>query len=179
MTERPVDVAKAISVGIAATDRGDYHGALQIFSAIYQSMPADKMPDGLSAYGLCLARVEGKRKMAADLCQKAIQLQSYEGRHWANLVRVYIVAKNRRKAVETLDDSLRKLRNDPELIRVRQEIGYRQAPMLTFLPRQNPINKLFGLYAARLARRGKIIAIVVASLLYVGIVGAIFKLIVK
>ncbi len=105
MTERPVDVAKAISVGIAATDRGDYQGALQIFSAVYQSVPADKMPDGLSAYGLCLARVEGKRKMGADLCQKAIQLQSYEGRHWANLVRVYIAAKNRRKAVETLDDS--------------------------------------------------------------------------
>jgi energy-converting hydrogenase Eha subunit C len=51
--------------------------------------------------------------------------------------------------------------------------------MLTFLPRQNPINKFFSLYAARLARRGKIIVIVVASLLYVGIVGAIFKIIVK
>ncbi len=74
---------------------------------------------------------------------------------------------------------LKKLRNDPELIRVRQEIGYRQAPMLTFLPRRNPINKFFGLYAVRLARRGKIILIVVASLLYVGIIGAIFKLIVK
>ena len=179
MTERPLDVAKAISVGIAATDRGDYQSGLQIFSAVYQSVPADKMPDGLSAYGLCLARVEGKRKMAADLCHKAIQLQSYEGRHWANLVRVYITAKNRKKAVETLDDSLKKLRNDPELIRVRQEIGYRQAPMLTFLPRRNPINKFFGLYAARLARRSKIILIVVASLLYVGIIGAIFKLIVK
>ena len=117
--------------------------------------------------------------MAADLCHKAIQLQSYEGRHWANLVRVYIVAKNRRKAVETLDDSMRKLRNDPELLRVRQEIGYRQAPMLTFLPRQNPINKWFGLYASRLARRSKIIVIVLATLIYVGIIGAIFKLIVK
>jgi tetratricopeptide (TPR) repeat protein len=179
MTDSPVDIAQAVNVGIAATDRGDYQGALKIFSAVYTNVQADKMPDGLSAYGLCLARVEGKRKMAADLCQKAIKLQSYEGKHWANLVRVYIVAKNRKKAVETLDDSFRKLRNDPELIRVRQEIGYRQSPMLTFLPRQNPINKFFSLYASRLARRGKIILIVVASLLYVGIVGAIFKLIVK
>jgi tetratricopeptide (TPR) repeat protein len=179
MTELPAGAAKAISVGIEATDRGDFHGALKIFSEVYTTVSPDRMPDGLSSYGLCLARVEGKRKMAADLCQKAIQLQSYDGRHWANLVRVYIVAKNRKKAVETLDDSLRKLRNDPDLIRVRQEIGYRQAPMLTFLPRRNPINKLFGLYAARLARRSKIIVIVIASLLYVGIVGAIFKLIVK
>ncbi len=149
-------------MGIAATERGDFQGALKIFSAVYKSTKADKMPDGLSAYGLCLARVEGKRKMAADLCQKAIQLQSYEGRHWANLVHVYIVANNRKKAVETLDDSLRKLRNDPELIRVRQEI-----------------NKLFGLYAARLARRSKIILIIVASLLYLGMIVGVFKLIVK
>lgn len=174
-----MDIAQAVNVGIAATDRGDYEGALKIFSAVYTTVPADKLPDGLSAYGLCLARVEGKRKVGAELCQKAIQLQSYEAKHRANLVRVYIVAKNRKRAVETLDDSLRKLRNDPELIRVRQEIGYRQAPMLTFLPRRNPINKFFGLYAARLARRSKIIVIVIASLLYIGIVGAIFKLIVK
>src|SRR5262249_6606842 len=132
-----------------------------------------------SSYALCLARVEGKRKMAADLCQKAIKLQAYEGKHWANLVRVYIAAKNRKKAVETLDGSMKKLRNDPELLRVRQEIGYRQAPMLTFLPRQNPINKAFSLYASRLARRAKIILIVIASLLYAGIIAAIFKLIVK
>ena len=174
-----MEVAQAISVGIAATERGDYQSALKIFSAVYTTVPADKMPDGLSAYGLCLARVEGKRKMAADLCQKAIQLQSYEGKHRANLVRVYITAKNRKKAVETLDDSMRRLKNDPELIRVRQEIGYRQAPMLTFLPRQNPINKFFGIYASRLARRSKIILIVVSTLMYVGIIGAIFKMIVK
>lgn len=179
MTETPLDVAQAVSVGIAATDRGDYQGALKILSAVYTSVAADKLPDGLSSYGLCLARVEGKRKMGAELCQKAIQLQSYEARHRANLVRVYIVAKNRKKAVETLDDSMKKLRNDPELLRVREEIGYRQAPMLTFLPRQNPINKFFSRHASRLARRSKIIVIVIAALAYVGIVGAIFKMIVK
>ena len=174
-----MDIAQAVNVGIAATDRGDYQGALKIFSAVYTTIPADKMPDGLSSYGLCLARVEGKRKMGAELCQKAIQLQSYEAKHRANLVRVYIVAKNRKKAVETLDDSMRKLRNDPELLRVRQEIGYRQAPMLTFLPRQNPINKFFGIYAARLARRSKIIVIVIAALMYIGVIAAVFKMIVK
>jgi tetratricopeptide (TPR) repeat protein len=179
MTDLPLDVPQMLNAGIAATDRGDFANALRVLSAVYTKVPADKMPDGLSSYGLCLARVEGKRKQGAELCQKAIQLQSYEGRHRAHLVRIYIAAQNRKKAVETLDDSLRRLRNDPELIRVRQEIGYRQAPQLTFLSRRNPINKFFGLYAARLARRSKIILIVVASLLYAaGIVG-IFKLIVK
>jgi len=179
MTDIPLDISKMLSLGIAATERGEYANALRVLSHVYTTVPPDKMPQGLSSYGLCLARVEGKRKLGADLCQKAILLESYEGRHRANLVRIYITAKNRKKAVDTLDDSLRKLRNDPELIRVRQEIGYRQSPQLSFLSRTNPINKLFSRYAVRLKRRGKIIAITMASLLYAGIVAAIFKLIVK
>jgi hypothetical protein len=179
MTDVPFDISQMLTVGISATDRGEYANALRILSVVYTKVPPDKMPQGLSSYGLCLARVEGKRKLGADLCQKAIQLQSYEGRHWANLVRVYITAKNRKKAVETLDDSLRKLRNDPELLRVRQEIGYRQSPQLSFLPRTNPLNKLFSRYALRLKGRGKIILIAIASLLYAAVIVGIFRLIVK
>jgi hypothetical protein len=121
-------------------------------------------------------------KARCEFCPRstpAYPLQSYEGKHRANLVRVYMVAKNRKKAVETLDDSLRKLRNDPELIRVRQEIGYRRAPSLSFLSRRNPLNKFFGLYATRLQSRAKIIVILVVSLLYIGMIVGIFRLIVK
>src|SRR5579884_1223566 len=161
MTEVPLDINKMLTLGIAATERGEYDNALRVLSAIYTKVPAEKMPQGLSSYGLCLARVEGKRKLGAELCEKAIKLESYEGRHRANLVRIYITAKNRKKAVDVLDDSLRKLRNDPELIRVRKEIGYRQSPQIGFLPRTNPINKLYSRYIARqipkVQRRGKII----------------------
>lgn len=179
MTDVPVDVNKMLSVGIAATERGEFDNALRLLSAVYTSVPAEKMPQGLSSYGLCLARVEGKRKLGAELCQKAIQLQSYDGRHHANLVRIYITAKNRKKAVDVLDDSLRRLRNDPELLRVRKEIGYRQSPQIRFLSRTNPINKLYSRYVPHLQRRGKIILITVASLLYAGAIIGIFKLIVK
>ena len=81
--------------------------------------------------------------------------------------------------MDTLDDSLRKLRNDPELLRVRREIGYRQSPQLSFLPRTNPINKLFSRYALRLKGRGKILLITIASLLYALVIFEIFRLIVK
>jgi hypothetical protein len=179
MTDFPLDISQMLNVGIAATDRGEYANALRLLSAVYTRVPPEKMPQGLSSYGLCLARVEGKRKMGADLCQKAIELQAFEGKHHANLVRIYVVAKNRRKAVDTLDDSLRKLRNDPELLRVRQEIGYRQAPQLSFLSRTNPINKLFSRYATRLRRRGRIVLIAAAVILYAAMIASIFKLIVK
>ena len=179
MTDFPLDITQMMNAGIAATDRGEYENALRVFSVLYTKVPAEKMPQGLSSYGLCLARVEGKRKLGADLCQKAIQLQSYEGRHHANLVRVYVTAQNRKKAVDVLDNSLRRLRNDPELVRVRKEIGYRQSPQLAFLPRTNPINKLYSSFVPRLKGRGKILAIAIASLIYAGFIAAIFKLIVK
>ncbi|HEY6843590.1 MAG TPA: hypothetical protein VI391_05430 [Thermoanaerobaculia bacterium] len=179
MTDLPLDINKMLTLGIAATERGEYDNALRVLSAVYTSVPAEKMPQGLSSYGLCLARVEGKRKLGAELCEKAIKLQSYEGRHRANLVRVYITAKNRKKAVDVLDDSLRRLRNDPELMRVRQEIGYRQSPQIGFLPRTNPISKLYSRYVPKLRRRGKIILIALVSLLYAGAIVGIFKLIVK
>ena len=179
MTDVPFDISQMLTVGISATVRGEYANALRILSVVYTKVPPDQMPQGLSSYGLCLARVEGKRKLGADLCQKAIQLQSYEGRHRANLVRIYITAKNRKKAVETLDDSMRKLRNDPQLLRVRAEIGYRKSPQLSFLSRKNPINKLFGRYAHTLKGRGKIILIAITSLLYAAIIFGIFRLIVQ
>lgn len=139
-------------MGIAATDRGEYAAALQLLSAVYRSTPLEKLPQGLSYYGLCLAHVERKHKQGIQLCEQAMRLESSQGKHWANLVRLYIVGKNRRKAVEILDSGLEKLGNDPALLRVRQEIGYRQAPSLSFLPRQHLLNKLFSRTASRLRR---------------------------
>lgn len=175
----PGDYSQMLNLGIAATDRGEYAAALQILQTVYGRVRQEAMPQGLSSYGLCLARVEGKRKLGAELCQKATQLEFYEGKHWANLVRIYIVAKNRRKAVETLDDSLRRLRNDPALLRVRQEIGYRKSPSLPFFSRTNPINKLYSRMARTLKKRAKLIGIVIAALLYVAIVVEVCRMIIK
>jgi predicted Zn-dependent protease len=141
-----------LRMGIAATDRGEYAAALPLLSAVYRNAPFEKFPQGLSCYGLCLAQVDRKHKQGIQLCEQAMQLESSQGRHWANLVRLYIVAKNRRKAVQILDSGLEKLGNDPALLRVRQEIGYRQSPSLGFLPRQNPLNKIFSRTAGKLRK---------------------------
>ncbi len=180
----PADVSQMLSRGIAAADRGEYAAAPQLLGTVYKLVPADKMPQGLSSYGLCLARVQKKQKMGIELCHKAMEMQFYDGMHWANLVRVYTVGNSRRKAVETLDSGLKKLGNDPALLRVRQEIGYRQAPSLTFLPRRNPVNKLFSRTASKLnpeklTRGGKVIAIITGVLLYAAMIAAVFKAIVK
>lgn len=173
------ELTQMISVGVAAAERGDYEGALKLLSNVYRLVPAEQYPQGLSAYGLSVAKAEKKNKIGAEMCQKALELQPYEGKHWANLVRVYIAAKNRRKAVEVLEEGLRKTRNDAALVQVRAEIKYRQAPALSFLRRQHPLNKFYSRTAGRLKTRGKIIVILVAALIYAAMVAGVFFAIVE
>ncbi len=173
------EVTQMMTVGVAAAERGDYEGALKLLSNVYRLVPPDKYPQGLSAYGLSVAKAEKKNKIGADMCQKALELQPYEGKHWANLVRVYIAGKNRRKAVEVLEKGLKKTRNDAALVQVREEIKYRQAPSFSFLPRQHPLNKFYSRTAGRLKTRGKIIAILVLGLIYIAMLAGVFLAIIE
>ncbi len=173
------DVSQMLSLGVAAAERGDHASALPLLKRVYELTPPDKAPQALSLYGLCIAKVEKKNKLGADLCQKAIDLQFYEGRHWANLVRVYIAGKNRRKAVEVLEKGLRKMRNDSALLRVREEIGYRKTPYFRFMRRQHPLNRLYSRYARVVGKNAKWILIGVGGAIYIALLTGVFFLILK
>jgi tetratricopeptide (TPR) repeat protein len=167
-------IPQILSRGIEAAARGQYALALPMLSAVYQVVPADKYPQGLSSYGLCLSKIEHKNKAGAELCEKAIAVQPYDGLHWANLVRLYIGVKNRKKAVDVLEKGLKKLRGDETLIKVRKEIGYRKAPYFRFLRRQHPLNKLYSRVSTGLERRAKPILLTLGSIAYVALMVAIF-----
>lgn len=175
----PAEILEMLTLGIAATERGEYDSGLQVLAHVYQRIRPEQLPKGLSSYGLCLAKAGGKNRAGAELCEKALKLQFYEGRHWANLVRVYIAAKNRRKAVEVLESGLKKMRNDPALIRVRQEIGYRKAPYFQFLRRTNPLNRLYSQFADRLKKRGMWILLIAGGLLYLAAMVGVFFMVLE
>ena len=136
-------VLQVLSRGIGLTERCQYAAAMRIFATVYKTVEPDKYPQGMSSYGLCLARLERKSKLGAELCERAMLLEPHDGLHRANLVRVYAAANNRRKAVEVLEKGLRRRNQDPMLLSVRKEIGYRSSPTLRFLRRTHPLNKLY------------------------------------
>jgi len=143
-TSTPADrITQILSRGTELTAYGDYFAALQVFTAVYQTVAPDKYPQGLSSYGLCLSRVEHKNRLGAELCERAMVLQPYDASHRANLVRLYAGTKNRKKAVEVLEKGLSRVRQNARLLYVRDEIGYRKAPSLRFLRRTDPVNKLY------------------------------------
>ena len=127
----------------------DYLHALTKFLDLYgtEDAPPIRTPkdaSGLSYFGLCLALVRKQIKPAIDLCRRAIDLEFYNGDHYANLARVYVAAGNRKKAVETADNGLKLVPEHDYLLAVRKSLGVRARPAVSFLDRTNPVNVSLG-----------------------------------
>lgn len=134
---------------ILASRADDHLRALTMFIDIYgtEESPPIRTPkdaSGLSFFGLALALMQRKYKPAIDLCRRAIDLEFYNGDHYANLARVYVAAGNRKKAVETADQGLKLIHDHEYLKKVRAELGVRARPSVPFLDRTNPINVSLG-----------------------------------
>jgi tetratricopeptide (TPR) repeat protein len=153
MTRTPKDIEAAI----ALTQEQDYLQALTRFTEIYglSTSPPLKNPKdaaGLSYFGLCLALIEKRYKDGIDLCKRAIDLEFYNGDHYANLARTYVAAGNRKKAVETAEQGLKLIPEHELLTEVRAELGVRARPAVPFLDRSNPVNVQLG--HARRSKKG-------------------------
>lgn len=147
---------KDIDAAIALTKEHDYLHALTRFVEIYgtkDSPPIQNAKDasGLSYFGLCLALVQKQYRSAIDLCKRALDLEFYNGDHYANLSRVYLAQGNRKKAVEIADQGLKLVPEHDALLEVRKELGVRARPAVPFLDRKNPVNVSIG--QARASKR--------------------------
>ena len=143
MRQTPIEEA------IATTREEDFLHALTKFLDIYGTEDAPpirtaKGATGLSYFGLCLALVRKEYKPAIDLCRRAIDLEFYNGDHYANLARVYLAQGNRKKAVETAEAGLKLVPEHEYLLAVRKSLGVRARPAVPFLERTNPINVSLG-----------------------------------
>ncbi len=139
-----VQVREAVDTAISATERGDYEGALKLFRLVQKNTAKEIPARGLSYYGLCLVKVERQTKQAIELAEAARSVEFFDARHWANLVRIYLAGGSRRRAITILHEGLQKMPNDPVLMKLRNEIGYRNPSPIRFLHRDNFLNVYFG-----------------------------------
>ncbi|HUR83280.1 MAG TPA: tetratricopeptide repeat protein [Thermoanaerobaculia bacterium] len=138
-----------VEIAIAAAREEDFLRAMTLFLDIYgtEDAPPIRTPkdaSGLSWFGVSLALMQRKFKPAIDLCKRAIDLEFYNGDHYANLARVYITAGNRKKALETVEQGLKLSPEHEYLLSVRRSMGVRARPALPFLDRAHPINVSLG-----------------------------------
>src|SRR5258708_33968394 len=106
-----IDHQRMVDEAIGLTREEEYLRALTIFLDAYGAEDASsplilsktaKSASGLSYFGLCLMLVQKKTKQAIELCKRAIELEFYDGNHYANLAPVYIAAGNREEALDTV-----------------------------------------------------------------------------
>jgi tetratricopeptide (TPR) repeat protein len=97
----------------------------------------------LAAYGLALGHV-GQPKEGLDLCLKALSLNRRNADVYWGLAGLYALSRSRRKAVDAIERGLSLSPEHPELIQLRDEIGFRHALPIPFLSRDSAINVRLG-----------------------------------
>jgi hypothetical protein len=64
--------------------------------------------------------------------------------HWLNLGRVFLFQGRKIEAIKTFREGL-KLNSEPRIIEELQKLGTRKLPVIPFLHRTNPLNKILGI----------------------------------
>ena len=111
---------------------------------------APKNPFYLSYAGLLAALTEQRFGDAEVLCLEAIGMRPNHPQLYLNLAEVYQYAGRPREAMDVLDKGLAVAGRDFRIRRAREKIGRRRAPVLCFLSRNHPLNRLLGKWRHRL-----------------------------
>jgi tetratricopeptide (TPR) repeat protein len=141
--------------GMQAVDRGDFLEALACFEAC---MELDHRTSGpiqvraMSYYGLCLAMVSDRLQEAREICEAALPASPHDPDLHANLARVCVRQGDRGQAFRTLVRGLGQNPRHPGLVEALRELGFRQRPVIAFLPRTHPVNQMLGSLRATLER---------------------------
>ncbi len=135
--------------GLQALREDEPVRALAYFEKALSIEPAPLVKSYL-AY--CIARERGQVSQAIALCEEAISGEGDNPLHYLNLGRVYLIKKDKVKAIQTFRAGL-KYGTHPEIIAELERLGTRKPPVIPFLRRKNPVNKYLGLILSRLGLR--------------------------
>lgn len=147
---------------IELIERKKHDEALLLTREVRFFHPSDPYLMCLDGYLTALA--ERRYRDGINLCHEAISLYSKKagiGKEfflpffYLYLGRTYLVAGNKRLAVDSFFKILRINNENREALKELSILGIRQRPVIPFLKRNNPINKYLGILRARLSLKKK------------------------
>ena len=142
--------------GLEALARGDFLDALAYFEATLELAGGEpgRLPvAAMSYYGLCLAMASDRLAEARDICEAAAEAAPTNPEMHLNLSRVCVRQGDRAHAFRTLVRGLRVDPHNPGIIEAMRRLGFRRRPVVAFLPRQHPLNRLLGSLRTVVERR--------------------------
>jgi tetratricopeptide (TPR) repeat protein len=149
--EMLVDAKDLFDSGRGAFKQGNTLEALKYFEMSIKVDPDN--PVCTSYIGVCIASERGQVTEALKLCQEALKKAPQESDTYVNLGRVFQRSGQKKEAVKVLRDGLKIDGNNPELIYELQALGMRKRLILSFLPRNNVLNKYLGMFLNRMGLR--------------------------
>ena len=147
----PSDPHELFLAGMTLLDKEAPREAARVFELALRASPGEAAYMSYLGLALGLSRADGKRSI--ELCEKAVRRQFFQAELFHNLGRVYLMSGHRRKAREAFIAGLKLDETKPENIQALESMGIRRAPVLSFLARGHPLNRMAGKALARLGLR--------------------------
>lgn len=132
--------------GIRLCQQGDWERGLMYLQRVLELHPNKRqLPGQFFAYlGYGMMRYQRKMKEGLQLCRYGAKVQFYDPEIQYNLARAELLAEHRKEAIKAVQVGLRLDHGHKGLNELRESLGVRMPPVLSFLPRQNLLNRLLG-----------------------------------
>ena len=140
--QRSVTAEESYRRGRDLLERGEAQPALEHFRTAHQVDRAN--PRYRSFYGLGLALVERRFDRALELCRSAAKEEFFNPELYHNLARVHLAFGFKAEAIRYLRRGLMIDPDNAAMLAELNELGLRRRPVLSFLPRRHPVNRLLG-----------------------------------
>jgi tetratricopeptide (TPR) repeat protein len=121
---------------------GRERDAFEHFRTSYNLDPAN--PRYRSHYGVGLALVERRFDRALELCRSAAKEEFFNPDLYHNLAQVHLAFGFKAEAIRYLRRGLMIDPGNSPIVNDLSRLGVRQSPVLRFLPRRHPMNRLLG-----------------------------------
>lgn len=129
-------------------------GALDEASRLLRAaVRKERAPQYLSLLALILAQTQDDLRESLSLCQEAVKLDPKSSVHFLRLGKIQMYAGRKKEAIRTLRLGMR-LERDTEIAALLRALGTRRRPVLGFLPRSHPLNRLLGKMRSSWSRPG-------------------------
>jgi len=132
--------------GIDLCRKGQWRQGMDILRRVADAKDSGvDLPGVFYSYlGFGIARYDRRIREGITLCEHAVKREFYQPENFLNLARTYQLAGHRKKAIEAVVAGRRIDRAHRGLAQLHRELGLRRRPVLPFLSRTNPINRLLG-----------------------------------
>ncbi|MFO0752500.1 MAG: tetratricopeptide repeat protein [Thermodesulfovibrionales bacterium] len=135
--------------GLNALKQGRSLPALSCFE---KALNLEPTPLTSSYFAFCIAKERGQFKKAVSLCEEAIRQDSGNSAHYLNLGRILLLTGNKEEALKVFREGLGH-EHDTTIVAELDRLVTRKPPVLSFLERENPINKYMGFVLTKLGIR--------------------------